>query len=64
MINEKEEGQEKKLVGFRLHWKLLAPGEKPDYRPWGGLFDTGEHRRDDQKHIRYTKQHQSRRLPA
>ena len=25
--------------GYRLHQHLLAKGEKPDTRPWGGRFD-------------------------
>ena len=24
--------------GYRLNQHLLAPGEKPDTRPWGGIF--------------------------
>jgi hypothetical protein len=26
--------------GYLLNKHLLAPGEKPDTRPWGGKFDT------------------------
>lgn len=25
--------------GYLLNKHLLAPGEKPDCRPWGGVFD-------------------------
>ena len=28
--------------GYRLHGHLLAKGERPDTRPWGGLFDKPE----------------------
>ena len=26
------------IRGFRLHQRLLAKGERPDTRPWGGIF--------------------------
>jgi hypothetical protein len=25
--------------GYRLHGDLLPKGERPDMRPWGGMFD-------------------------
>ena len=27
------------IRGFRLHQRLLAKGERPDTRPWGGIFE-------------------------
>lgn len=41
---------EEKKPGYLLHKELLAAGEKPDMRPWGGKFDTldkGENRELD-----------------
>jgi hypothetical protein len=27
------------IKGYRLHQRLLDHGEKPDTRPWAGIFD-------------------------
>ena len=40
MIREQLEMWPEEITkGFRLHQKLLAKGEKPDTRPWGGIFE-------------------------
>lgn len=32
--------QETQIKRIMLHKELLAKGERPDMRPWGGRFDT------------------------
>ena len=34
--------EERVKKGYRLHQNLLEKGEKPDTRPWGGIFENEE----------------------
>lgn len=52
------------LKELRLRSRLLAKGERPDMRPWGGKFETGEHWRDDQKHRRYLRISRLPKIPC
>ena len=64
MINPQlEMWPEEILKSYRLHQCLLVKGEKPATRPWAGIFDTGEHRRDDRKFRRYLRNASSSSVP-